>query len=102
MAARKFTTKARPGRNPLASPATEKPASASADKATLKTAIEAERRRLQKVHSLLGCIAVAFDYDDCASCEIDYADVIDIVRSLVCESVTRLDFAILRSRPAEE
>lgn len=94
MATRHSKSKARLRRN--SAPSNRKPTALT--QAKLKAAIETERRHLQRVHSLLGCIFVAFD-GGAPVCDLDYADAIEAARSLVGESVDRLDLVnLLRSR----
>lgn len=94
MATRKSTTSSRSRRNTLS---LEYPG-----KAKLRAALEAERRHLQQVHSLLGCIVVAFDGGTDVR-DVDYADAIEATRSLVGGAVDRLDLVNLsRLRSTEK
>jgi hypothetical protein len=58
----------------------------------LEEAIEDERARLMKAHSILGCITLAMEGDDSASAAKPYyPDLIELVRELVNESINGLE-----------
>jgi hypothetical protein len=58
----------------------------------LERAIDAERRRLSKAQSILGCLAVALESPMAQSPHSpDFGQVAEVVRDLVNSSIERLD-----------
>lgn len=107
MAKRKSGSKVRPRRS-SASPQTKvspsgKGASSStshnlsaANLEALEDAIEDERVRLMKAHSVLSCITLAMEGDDGADKDgPHYPSMIEIARDLINESIRRLDWGKL-------
>ncbi len=58
----------------------------------LERAIDAERRRLSKAQSVLGCLAAALETAGRhSSDELDFGQVAEVARDLVNSSIERLD-----------
>jgi hypothetical protein len=57
----------------------------------LERAIDAERRRLSKAQSVLGCLAAALDAGSAGSEELDFGQVAELAGDLVNSSIERLD-----------
>lgn len=78
-----------------AASALEKPGSASSMEnlpENLEEAIEDERARLMRAHSILGCIALAMEGDDGVNpARPYYPDLIELARDLVNESINSLE-----------
>ena len=94
MAKRNNTSKSRPTRS-----AKVPGASRSADKSAaipntdvIEDAIEEERARLMRAHSLLNCVAIAMDAEEVSpKAGPHYPTLIETARDLVNESINRLD-----------
>jgi hypothetical protein len=73
---------------------------------SLGEAIEDERGTLMKADAVLNCLALAMDYDDGANIARPYyAIIVELVRDLVSDSITRLEAvnleaAVRARRPA--
>jgi len=82
----------------LDSPIGSSPGPHGADaEAQLEMVIEAERTRLLRADSLLGCLQIALDPDAPVILpEVHFPDTVEAVRELVAESIRRLDFFQLR------
>lgn len=63
---------------------------------SIRSRIEAERRRLQRAVSLLNCLAVVAD-----DTEVSYGDVAEVARDLILQALEGLDSVnlVLSSRP---
>jgi len=59
---------------------------------SLEDAIEDERSRLMRAHSILGCVTLAMEGDEGANLTRPYyPDLIELARDLVNESINALD-----------
>lgn len=67
----------------------------------LEDAIETERMRLGRAQSVLGCLRVALTYDE-EDRSLDFADVVEVARTLIREAIDGLDSVTLRplTKPA--
>lgn len=64
-----------------------------------ETVLDTERRQLQIVDALLGCLVIALEYRDRPTAdEPDYADAARAIRRLLDHSIERLDAAHLAYR----
>ncbi len=82
-------------------PSGKRPTASSRPKAigsagALEEIIEEERARLMKARSILGCVMLAMEGNDEGPCELDFPDIIELARSLINESINRLDSVNLR------
>jgi hypothetical protein len=68
--------------------------------AGLHEAIEAERGRLSKAESLLGCLAISMEYETDPATAPHYPDVAGLARDLLKQSIDRLDSLNLQKRLA--
>lgn len=50
-----------------------------------------ERRALMRADAVLRCVAVALEYDGWSSDEPDYAEAIGVARTLISQSMERLE-----------
>ena len=66
----------------------------------LREAIESERENLSKAESVLGCLAIAMEYETVAPSTPYYPDVAQVAREIVRQSIDRLDSLTLRRRMA--
>jgi hypothetical protein len=66
----------------------------------LHEAIEIERGNLSKAESLLGCLAIAMEYETDAVKGPYYPDVAQLARELVRQSINGLDSLVLEQRLA--
>ena len=57
------------------------------------TAVCSERRALMRADAVLRCVAVALEYDGWTSDQPDYAEAIGVARSLISQSIERLESA---------
>jgi hypothetical protein len=64
----------------------------------LHEAIETERGNLSKAESLLGCLAIAMEYETDAVKGPYYPDVAQLARELVKQSINGLDSIVLEQR----
>ncbi len=64
----------------------------------LHDAIETERGNLSKAESLLGCLAIAMEYETDSVDRPDYPDVTQLARELVRKSINGLDSLVLQQR----
>jgi len=64
----------------------------------LHEAIEDERGNLSKAESLLGCLAIAMEYESDSVNGPHYPDVAELARELVRQSINRLDSLMLQRR----
>jgi len=64
----------------------------------LHEAIEDERGNLSKAESLLGCLAIAMEYEADSVNGPHYPDVAQLARELVRQSINRLDSLMLKRR----
>src|SRR6267142_3513441 len=64
----------------------------------LHEAIEDERGNLSKAESLLGCLAIAMEYEADSVNGPHYPDVAELARELVRQSINRLDSLMLQRR----
>jgi len=64
----------------------------------LHDAIEAERGNLCKAESVLGCLAIAMEYETESSNGPHYPDVAELARELVRQSINNLDSLVLQQR----
>jgi hypothetical protein len=55
------------------------------------SALRSDRRLLMRANSVLGCVAVALEYDGPKSEELDFADAIEVARELISQSIERLE-----------
>ena len=70
---------------------------------SLHEAIEAERGNLAKAESVLGCLTIAMEYaDNDPTTEPYYADVAQVARDLVRQSINALDSLTLQRRLAHD
>lgn len=71
-----------------------------ADADSIRSRIEAERRRLQRAVSILNCLAVVAD-DTTYNAEVSYGDVAEVARDLIVQALEGLDSVnlVLSSRP---
>ena len=104
MAKRNDTSNSHPARSPKASGrsrSTPKPLSTATFDA-LEDAIDEERGRLMRAHSLLNCIAIAMDAEDISpGSGPHYPTLIETARDLVNESINRLDSVNLGRKPGK-
>jgi hypothetical protein len=82
---------------------------ASRKVAILRDAIEAERGRLTKAESLLGCLAISMEYEDCSGQNDGpyYPDVAQVACDLIRQTIdgldsVNLDLLIRRAKVKEE
>jgi hypothetical protein len=69
--------------------------------ASLESVLDTERRQLQIVDALLGCLAMALEYRAGPTAdEPDFADAVHAIQSLLDGSIERLDNAHLALRLA--
>jgi hypothetical protein len=66
----------------------------------LHEAIESERGNLSKAESLLGCLAIAMEYETDTVKGPYYPDVAQLARELVKQSINSLDSVVLEQRLA--
>ena len=66
----------------------------------LHEAIETERGNLSKAESLLGCLAIAMEYETDTVTGPHYPDVAQLARELVKQSINALDSVMLEKRLA--
>jgi hypothetical protein len=66
----------------------------------LHEAIETERGNLSKAESLLGCLAIAMEYETDTVKGPYYPDVAQLARELVRQSINSLDSVVLEQRLA--
>jgi hypothetical protein len=66
----------------------------------LHEAIETERDNLSKAESLLGCLAIAMEYESDTAKGPYYPDVAQLARELVRQSINGLDSVVLEQRLA--
>ena len=64
----------------------------------LHEAIETERGNLSKAESLLGCLAIAMEYESDTVKGPYYPDVAELARELVRQSINGLDSIVLEQR----
>jgi hypothetical protein len=64
----------------------------------LHEAIEIERGNLSKAESVLGCLAIAMEYEDNSDDRPHYPDVAQLARDLVRQSINGLDSLVLQKR----
>jgi hypothetical protein len=64
----------------------------------LHEAIEAERGNLSKAESVLGCLAIAMEYESDTVKGPYYPDVAELARELVRQSINGLDSIVLEQR----
>jgi hypothetical protein len=64
----------------------------------LHEAIEDERGNLSKAESLLGCLAIAMEYEADSDNGPHYPDVAELARELVRQSINNLDSLVLQQR----
>jgi hypothetical protein len=64
----------------------------------LHEAIEIERGNLSKAESVLGCLAIAMEYEDNSDDRPHYPDVAQLARDLVRQSMNGLDSLVLQRR----
>jgi len=64
----------------------------------LHEAIEAERGNLSKAESVLGCLAIAMEYDADSANKPYYPDVAQLARELIRQSINGLDSLVLQQR----
>ena len=96
------------GKRPLASRVQRKSRRAKAQSAEhaygvpvpkgLHDAIEAERGNLSKAESVLGCLAIAMEYETDSVNGPYYPDVAELARELVRQSINGLDSLVLQQR----
>jgi hypothetical protein len=108
MAMRRFGSKPRKGGRSFAAgrpPRSRRPAAGgghaygAAVPESLHEAIEAERGNLAKAESVLGCLTIAMEYSEGDSAtEPYYADVAQVARDLVRQSINALDSLTLQRR----
>lgn len=55
------------------------------------TAVCSEQRALMRADAVLRCVAFALEYDDWSFDEPDYAEAIEVARSLISQSIERLE-----------
>ena len=55
------------------------------------TTVYSERRALMRADAVLRCVAFALEYDDWSFDGSDYAEVIEVARNLVSQSIERLE-----------
>lgn len=55
------------------------------------TTVGNERRALMRADAVLRCVAFALEYDDWSFDEPDYAEAIEVARSLISQSIERLE-----------
>jgi hypothetical protein len=79
-------------RDSMSEPETGRDPSQNSVSDSYRRAIETERTRLVKAEAVLGSVAFALTYSEWR-CEkgTDYANVVEIARELVQESIRRLD-----------
>lgn len=53
--------------------------------------VRSERRALMRADAVLRCVAVALEYDGWTSDEPDYVEAIGVARSLISQSIERLE-----------
>ena len=96
------------GKRPLASRVQRKARRAKAQSAEhvygvpvpkgLHDAIETERGNLSKAESVLGCLAIAMEYETDSVNGPHYPDVAELARELVRQSINGLDSLALQQR----
>jgi hypothetical protein len=96
------------GKRPLASRVQRKARRAKAQSAEhvygvpvpkgLHDAIETERGNLSKAESVLGCLAIAMEYETDSVNGPHYPDVAELARELVRQSINGLDSLVLQQR----
>ena len=64
----------------------------------LHDAIETERGNLCKAESVLGCLAIAMEYETNSANGPHYPDVAELARELVRQSINSLDSLVLQQR----
>jgi hypothetical protein len=64
----------------------------------LHEAIEDERGNLSKAESVLGCLAIALEYEGDSANGPHYPDVAELARELVRQSINGLDSLVLQRR----
>src|ERR1700682_2356224 len=64
----------------------------------LHEAIEDERGNLSKAESVLGCLAIAMEYETDSVNGPHYPDVAELARELVRQSINGLDSLVLQQR----
>src|SRR5258708_82372 len=64
----------------------------------LHDAIETERGNLSKAESVLGCLAIAMEYETDSVNGPHYPDVAELARELVRQSINGLDSLVLQQR----
>ncbi len=99
MAKRNHTSKKVPSSNPADSSGSQPPtANKAPHRPSLHEAIEAERSRLLRAHSLLNCLYLALENPDGSDPDrqVYCPDIVDMVRDIVQESVNRLDSVSMR------
>jgi len=100
MAALKTVSKTSPRRGKSASTkagSTTPPLALSSLPQVVEDAIEAERDRLMRVHTLLSCAALAMDAEDLSFEGPHYLTVIEMSRDLVNEAINNLEPMTLES-----
>ena len=96
MATRRSSSRARRGRNKTTSPV-EHPYGVPVPEA-LHEAIETERDNLSTAESVLGCLAIAMEYEADSVNGPYYPDVAQLARELVRKSINGLDSLNLQQR----
>jgi hypothetical protein len=64
----------------------------------LHDAIETERGNLSKAESVLGCLAIAMEYESDSVNGPHYPDVAQLAREMVRQSINSLDSLVLQQR----